>query len=220
MKSLKFRDRGWENLLPETEGALESGSTANSKLIWTWSGKLNEVHDNAPKDTIVSGVPLRVLFAPNHNPEMEIMKQMAKAKERNDFAIFTFPQSSGIDDQMIARRQANLVVRGVLDTGQGNQQWAASHGLIENGVNIRLVPPKAPVRKLHHKIMVLDKQVVIAGSFNYTGNANMLNDENIIILGDLDETDSESIVKQKELGGFAFTEINRIYETYGVMRNE
>jgi hypothetical protein len=29
---------------------------------------------------------------------MEIMKQMLKAKDRIDFAMFTFAQSSGIDD--------------------------------------------------------------------------------------------------------------------------
>ena len=50
---------------------------------------------------VVSSVSVRVLFAPDHNPEMEIMKQMLKARERIDFAIFTFPKSSGIDDTMI-----------------------------------------------------------------------------------------------------------------------
>lgn len=179
-------------------------------------GKLNEGHDKAPKDAVISGVPIRVLFAPDHNPEMEIMKQMAKARQRIDFAIFTFSNSSGIDDQMIARRQAGLIVRGVLDAGQGNHEWAASHALAENDIDIRLVPEKAPVRKLHHKLMVLDQQVIIAGSFNYTGNANMLNDENIIILGDLDETDPVSIAKQQQLGDYAYTEIDRIYQTFGI----
>ena len=47
-----------------------------------------------PIETKSNHVRLKPLFAPNHSPEMEIMKQMAKAKERIDFAIFTFSESS------------------------------------------------------------------------------------------------------------------------------
>ena len=43
---------------------------------------------------------IKPLFAPRHGPEMEIMKQMLKASESIDFAMFTFAQSSGIDDAM------------------------------------------------------------------------------------------------------------------------
>lgn len=37
--------------------------------------------------------------------------------------------------------------------------------------------------------MVSDERPVIAGSFNYTAPATTLNDENIVVLGDLEETD-------------------------------
>lgn len=47
--------------------------------------------------------------------------------------------------------------------------------------------------------MVIDDQLITAGSFNYSGLANQLNDENILIIGDLDSTDPDSINKQKEL---------------------
>ena len=39
------------------------------------------------------------------------------------------------------------------------------------------------LRKLHHKLVVIDEQVVVAGSFNYTKPANEFNDENIFVLG-------------------------------------
>jgi phosphatidylserine/phosphatidylglycerophosphate/cardiolipin synthase-like enzyme len=45
--------------------------------------------------------------------------------------------------------------------------------------NIELVIPKkadafANLRKLHHKLMVIDEHIVLAGSFNYTEPANDL----------------------------------------------
>ena len=65
-------------------------------------------HDARPRNSRVSGVRVKALFAPDHSPEMEIMKQMMKAKKRIDFAIFTFSQSSGIDDAMIVMQRSGV----------------------------------------------------------------------------------------------------------------
>jgi phosphatidylserine/phosphatidylglycerophosphate/cardiolipin synthase-like enzyme len=65
--------------------------------------------------------------------------------------------------------------------------------------------------------MVIDEQLIIAGSFNYTGPANKLNDENIIILGDLDTpiTEDDAISKQRTLAQYALAEIDRIITSFG-----
>ena len=182
-------------------------------------GKLDEGHDHAPEEVPVSNVRIKVLFAPDHNPEMEIMKQIAKAKNRVDFAIFTFASSSGIDDQMILARNAGIAVRGAMFTSQANQVWSATSNLESAGVSLFFVPrpglPEPKPRKLHHKLMVIDEQLIIAGSYNYTHPANYLNDENIIIIGDLASTDPDSISRQKELAGFALAEIDRMIGLFG-----
>ncbi|MCZ6701639.1 MAG: phospholipase D-like domain-containing protein [Ignavibacteria bacterium] len=178
-------------------------------------GKLNEGHDPAPTDVVVSNIPIRVLFAPDHNPEMEIMKQMLKARKRIDFAIFTFSKSSGIDDTMIRLLETGFPIRGAFDVLQGGQSWAAISDLKAKGAELFKVPPGNGVGKLHHKLMVLDEEVVIAGSFNYTGPANRLNDENIIILGDLDTTSNTQRKAQKKIAQFARTEIGRIIDDHG-----
>ncbi|WP_085904998.1 phospholipase D-like domain-containing protein [Kiloniella majae] len=173
-------------------------------------GKRNEGHDKTPTDTVVSDVPIRVLFAPDHSPEMEIMKQMLKARERIDFAIFTFSKSSGIDDTMLRLLDLNMPIQGVFDGGQGSQDWAPVDDLKAKGADLFFVHKRGQLGKLHHKLMVLDKQVVIGGSFNYTGPANHLNDENIIILGDLDTTSPAQKEAQKKIASFALAEIERI----------
>jgi len=180
-------------------------------------GKLNEGHDPAPPDVTVSKVPIRVVFAPDHNPEMEIMKQMQKAKKRIDFAIFTFAQSSGIDDTMIAMVQAGRKVRGALNGESANQDWAATRPVKNAGAELHLVHKSGPLNKLHHKLMVLDGQVVIAGSFNYTRPATRLNDENVIILGDLESANAASVTAQKKLGSYALAEIDRIIADHGTV---
>ena len=182
-------------------------------------GKLNEGHDPKPKEVMVSNVRVKTLFAPDHNPEMEIMKQIAKAKTRVDFAIFTFAESSGIDDQLILAKQAGITVRGALFKSQANQKWSAKEMLKNAGLELYLVPrsglPSPRPRKLHHKLMVIDEQLIIAGSFNYTGPANKLNDENMIIIGDLKSEKQDSIQKQKKLARYALDEIDRLITSFG-----
>lgn len=149
-------------------------------------GAVNSRHRRSPRVVNVEGVPVQVLFAPDHAPELEIVKQMLKCSHRVDFAIFTFSGSSGIDDAMLMLRAANRVIRGALDPAQGRQYWAATDWLHNAGIEVYF-PVKAGAfktfRKLHHKLMVIDDRVVVAGSMNYTAPANEFNDENIFVIG-------------------------------------
>ena len=142
---------------------------------------------------------------------MEVMKQMLKAKSSIDFAMFTFAQSSGIDDTMFRLVTSVPRMRGLLDRGQGSQAWAATQPLKAAGLSLFENRPGTGVRKVHHKLMVIDERLVIAGSFNYTAPAATLNDENILVLGDLEEpAGSEADVAQRRLAAFALAEIDRM----------
>ncbi len=148
-------------------------------------------HGEVPRAYNLGGVPVRVLFAPDHTPELELTKQILKAEKQIGFAIFTFAGSSGIDDALLMAARADCQVQGALDPGQAAQSWAAPRGKPGaapswlNRRNISLFTPKREngFRKLHHKLMVIDRNTVIAGSFNYTAPANEYNDENLFVIG-------------------------------------
>ncbi|WP_189333542.1 phospholipase D-like domain-containing protein [Actinoplanes ianthinogenes] len=176
-------------------------------------GDLHERHEPRPREFRLGGIRVKPVFAPEQGPEMEIMKQMLKAKERVDFAMFTFAQSSGIDDTMEWMLRAGVPVRGVLDRGQGSQRWAATEPLKAAGAQLYENTPGNGVRKIHHKLMVIDRKLTIIGSFNYTAPAATLNDENIVVLGDLEETNPDAQAAQERLAAYALTEIDRIITT-------
>ncbi len=178
-------------------------------------GKRSVDRDEKPTETKLSEIPIKVLFAPDHAPEMEIMKQMLKAAKRIDFAIFTFSKSSGIDDTMIRLSTDGLPIRGALEGRAANQRWAATRPVKNAGAELFTVPSQGNLGKLHHKLMVIDEQVVIAGSFNYTGPANATNDENIVVIGDLESPPGQSRNDQRKLGRFARKEIDRIITEFG-----
>lgn len=186
-------------------------------------GAQSDVNWQPPDPEDVGGIEVKALFAPDHGPEMEIMKQMLKATRTIDFAIFTFSESSGIDDTMVALANAGISITGVFDGKQASQKWAATkvmnspklNPIGRSNIDFRIVPQKGPVGKLHHKLMVIDRRVVIAGSFNYTGPANYINDENIIVIGDLEATDPAAINRQEGFAHYAVSEILRIRNTFG-----
>jgi len=182
-------------------------------------GVLRERRDRAPAEYRPSKVRVKVLFGPDHGPEMEIMKQMLKATRRIDFAMFTFTDSSGIDDTLRAMASSGVQVRGILDRGQGNQTWAATHGLLGRpNIDLYLSDNRGPLNKLHHKLTVIDDEIVIIGSFNFTLPATNLNDENIAVIGSMYEEDPDGIARQRALALYARREIDRMIRRNAVAR--
>jgi phosphatidylserine/phosphatidylglycerophosphate/cardiolipin synthase-like enzyme len=146
-------------------------------------GVLNLRENNIPQAYNLNGVPVRILFAPDDSPELEIVKQMLKCSRRLDFSIFTFASSSGIDDAMAILRAAGREIGGVFDPVQGKRDWAATHWLHKAGINVYFPRKEPGFGKVHHKLMVIDDDIVVGGSFNYTAPANDYNDENIFVIG-------------------------------------
>ena len=190
----------------------------NNEFEEIWDGTFGlkqKRHDNKPRTIKVSGINTRAIFAPDHTPELEIMKYILKAKKRIDFAIFTFSNSSGIDDALLAIASPTVKIKGIFDATQGNQKWAATYILKDKNIETYLAKKGEKLGKLHHKLMVIDDSIIICGSFNYTDPANRLNDENIIIIGDPYEKDIEIKKAQEILAVETRKEIERIITVNG-----
>jgi phosphatidylserine/phosphatidylglycerophosphate/cardiolipin synthase-like enzyme len=182
-----------------------------------WSGEFGRGRLGEPPQThAVGGIPVKVLFAPDHGPEAEVVKQMLKCSKGGeiDFAMFTFMGSSAIDDVMIVMAGAGRRVRGILDRGQAAMPTAASHLLQEGGVEVRIPKPKTGIRKLHHKLAVIDGCTVIGGSFNYSEPATLYNDEALLVLGS-PYPESEGVqvdaAECEQLADFFSAEVERIW---------
>ena len=146
-------------------------------------GALQLREKDIPRSYNLNGVPVRILFAPDDSPELEIVKQMLKCSQRLDFSIFTFASSSGIDDAMTMLRAAGREIRGVFDPVQGKRDWSATRWLHDAGIRVYFPRKEPGFGKLHHKLMVIDDDIVVGGSFNYTEPANDYNDENVFVIG-------------------------------------
>jgi phosphatidylserine/phosphatidylglycerophosphate/cardiolipin synthase-like enzyme len=153
-----------------------------------WGGEFGRGRlGRPPKTHDVRGVPVKVLFAPDHGPEAEVVKQLLKCPKggRIDVAMFTFSGSSAIDDAMIVLAGAERTIRVVVDRGQSSarQEWPAARWLQDGGVEVLVPRRRRGFRKLHHKLCVVDGSTVVGGSFNYTEPATLFNDEALLVIG-------------------------------------
>jgi phosphatidylserine/phosphatidylglycerophosphate/cardiolipin synthase-like enzyme len=138
--------------------------------------------DNDPFKFFIEGTEVQIAFSPDNNPELRIVNEILKAQHTAHLLMFTFAKSTTIDDALRSRLETGtFTVRGVLDSAQSAQQFSPHPELIQAGAKLRkdTLPQNG---KLHHKLLVLDGQVAIGGSFNYTGPANQYNDENLFII--------------------------------------
>lgn len=224
----KFIIRDNESLLTGSGNFTDSGVSTNAnhflvvhdkKIVKIYKKEFNELqkgrfgrhaHTKVPKEVKVQGIRLKVLFAPSHNPEMEIMKQMLKAEKRIDFAVYSFSNSSGIDDTLLALRGKGIEIRGLLDGNQAAQKWAPTKALHDSGVKLFVTQDDDIFRKLHYKMIIIDQQVLITGNYNFSRRANQLNDENIIVAGE-----KKNVTEQQlQLSSFALAEMDRIIDKY------
>lgn len=176
-----------------------------------WQDEQVSPHTRVPFETEIESIPVKAVFGPEHAPEMEVMKQIAKAVKSVSFSVFSFSRASGIDDTLILAANAGIEICGVLDGNQANHSWAATHNLVDAGIQLHISEETEDESKLHHKLLVVDDTVIVIGTFNFS-RSGRFNEETLIILGHPNMVDSRCIERQVQLTKYARTEIERIIE--------
>lgn len=141
-----------------------------------WEGK-PEVSDFPRFYVLSDGTRLKVYFSLCDNLEEAIIEELEKAEKSIHFALFTFT-SKKIAQTLIDKFAENLEIKGILEKDQDS--------LFSQYYSLKRL--KIPVRWdrnfyfMHHKFFIIDKKVVITGSFNPTWHANYQNRENLLII--------------------------------------
>jgi phosphatidylserine/phosphatidylglycerophosphate/cardiolipin synthase-like enzyme len=121
-------------------------------------------------------------FSPDDGVADEIIAEIRAARERIRFLAFVFT-SEEIADAMVERADAGVVVQGVMEARNADQSHsqyerlrAAFHDVLLDG-NPYI---------MHHKLIIIDDETVITGSYNFTHSAETINDENVLIIHDFE----------------------------------
>lgn len=127
----------------------------------------------------IDGTSLEVYFSPDDSVEPVIVNLLDTAKESIDFLAFSFT-SDPLGDAVRRADLAGLAIRGVLDEDQGASNLGTELIMFETeGLDVRL---DGNPGQMHEKAFIVDGEVVVIGSYNFSRNANETNDENVLII--------------------------------------
>ena len=134
-----------------------------------------------PQAGTVSLVPqtqIRVYFTPGDSAERAIVDQLLSAKESILVQAYSFTNPAIASALADARsRGVNVVI--LLDKSHRTQRYSAADFTANAGITT-LIDDRHAIA--HNKIMIIDGQVVITGSYNFTRAAEKSNAENLVII--------------------------------------
>ena len=128
----------------------------------------------------VDGVSVQVLFAAEDNAIEQIISYINTAKSNIQFMAFSFTRDD-LGAAMMARAEAGVDLRGIFETRGSETEFSELGAMFCAGYPMR---QDGNPGTFHHKVIVIDGQIVITGSLNFSDNANDSNDENVVIISD------------------------------------
>jgi phosphatidylserine/phosphatidylglycerophosphate/cardiolipin synthase-like enzyme len=121
---------------------------------------------------------IKVFFSPKGGCTEAILAELRKARREVLVQAYSFT-SDPITNMLVELKKNGVEVDLVLDKSNELERYSELHVFIEHGLN-PLVDHDHAIA--HNKIMIIDKRVVITGSFNFTNQAENENAENLMII--------------------------------------
>lgn len=100
------------------------------------------------------------------------------AHERVWVAMYSFTNTE-LADALIAAKQRGADVRVIVEKQQAGSQYSQHDELAAAGIPVRI---DTNPNLMHDKFAVLDEDIVITGSMNWTGNGVRENNENVLVI--------------------------------------
>lgn len=120
-----------------------------------------------------------VYFSPNGGATDGVVRELATAKKTLRIQAYSFT-SKPIAKAIVDAKKRGVDVKVILDKTNEKDHYSAATFLVNAGIPVWIdyLPPIA-----HNKVMIVDEETVITGSFNFTRQAES-NAENLLILHD------------------------------------
>ena len=135
--------------------------------------------DTPHPSVTIDGTLVENYFAPEDGVSGHVLTLLRSARSSITFMAFTFT-SADFARTLVDQAQAGVMVQGVFEKQQiaaGNDgAWKTLRGA---GLDVHL---DGNPYNMHSKVFIVDRQVVVTGSYNFSQSADRSNDENVLII--------------------------------------
>ncbi len=135
-------------------------------------------HPSIAQQTSAPSATCHVYFSPHGGATGAISHAIENAKESLLVQAYSFT-SVPIAERLIRAHKRGVKVQVLLDRSQRSQKYSTFDFLISAGIPTLIDAAHAIA---HNKIMIIDNEMVITGSFNFTKAAEEKNAENLLVI--------------------------------------
>ena len=137
--------------------------------------------DIVPYPSIATGTGrIETFFESEGNVRERIIALIDGAETSVHFLAYTMTDN-GIAGAIIDRHRAGIDVRGIIEGRNTGDPGSDYEAFLESGVEV--LKDGNPYL-MHHKVIILDEEIVVTGSYNFSASAANANDENVLIIHD------------------------------------
>ena len=166
----------------------------SQKIIENYQTEFNEmfeddhfgpdtVSDTPNPVTFVNGTMIETYFSPDDGVADVIVDLISNADESIYFMAYSFT-SDPISEAIQARAAEGVTVAGVMDYSQMRSNQGGEYDTFaQAGYDVHTDGIDG---LMHHKVFIIDEQIVITGSYNFSRSAEERNDENILVFYNTD----------------------------------
>ena len=126
----------------------------------------------------IQSPPMEVYFSPKGGCTEAVVRELAAARSTVLVQAYSFT-SAPIAKALIEAHKRGVKVQIVLDKSQRTEKYSPADFLVNMGIPTSIDAKHAIA---HNKIIIVDGQTVITGSFNFTKNAEENNAENLLVI--------------------------------------
>jgi phospholipase D len=131
-------------------------------------------------DNFLPAATYDICFTPGENCSNKIIKAITQAKQEILVQAYSFSDIS-IAEALVLAKTRGVDVKIILDKSQLKARYTLIPYLMRNNISPII---DTEVSIAHNKIMILDKRIVVGGSYNFTQAAKNKNAENVVIIDD------------------------------------
>jgi phosphatidylserine/phosphatidylglycerophosphate/cardiolipin synthase-like enzyme len=129
-------------------------------------------------DLTLKNTPVQVYFSPDGGCTDAIVREIGKAKHEILVQAYSFT-SKDIAKALVGAHRRGVKTEIILDKSNKSAKYSAGDFTSHMGIPTYIDSAHAIA---HNKIIIIDKETVITGSFNFTKAAEQYNAENLLIL--------------------------------------
>lgn len=158
---------------------LAENFTKEFKTIYSTRGeeKLPEKSIPHPQITLSDGTQISSYFSPRSKTIPPLLHEINSAQKSIYFMVFSFTHDK-IGKAMRDQYDNGITVSGVFDENQITK-YSEYEPMKKLGMDVKIDETSG---KMHHKVIIIDEETVITGSYNFSKNAEIRNSENLLII--------------------------------------